>query len=53
MAPPSSPLSTQPVAAGGWPLQLAGTIIGSPTPVDLDGDGKLEIVVCCLVLICT
>src|SRR5262249_4412159 len=44
--PPALPPATRPAAGGGWPVQLAGTIVGAPTPVDLDGDGKLEVVVC-------
>src|SRR5438876_6496273 len=33
-----------PAAPGGWPILVPGAVTGSPTPVDLDGDGKPEIV---------
>lgn len=34
--------------APGWPVALPGAVTGTPTPADLDGDGKFELLVPCM-----
>ena len=38
-------ISTNPPSQSGWPLATAGGVHSSPAAADLDGDGRLEIIV--------
>jgi hypothetical protein len=44
----SDPALTGLPYAAGWPLALPGQIIGTPVAADLEGDGKLEVIVPCI-----
>ena len=37
-----------PMMAAGWPIALPGSITSTPSVADLDGDGKLEVIVTCM-----
>jgi RNA polymerase sigma factor (sigma-70 family) len=47
-APVRAPVIAGYPIARGWPVALPGAITATPTVADLDGDGKLEIIVPCM-----